>query len=93
MAWKAYGCTGDVGEPLYDPLFCPLYMLLGAWPKRGDCENGCDGPCKASADDGRECSIVIVLGDWRGGDSTSAIRSAVVIDLRQARRQVSAYGR
>jgi hypothetical protein len=47
-------------------------MLLGAWPRRGDC---CWGPWKASEEEGRECSIVIVLEDCMGSGSTSAMDS------------------
>ena len=65
--WKAYGCTGE-GAFLYAVLFDPLYMLLGACPRRGDC---CGGPWKASEEEGRECSIVMVLEDCMG--STSAM--------------------
>ena len=36
VAWNAYGCTGAAWL-LYAVLFDPLYMLLGAWPRRGDC--------------------------------------------------------
>lgn len=50
-------------------------MLLGAWPRRGDC---CVGPWKASAEEGRECSIVTVLELCMGSDSTSAMGSVGV---------------
>jgi hypothetical protein len=36
VAWNAYGCTGAAWF-LYAVLLDPLYMLLGAWPRRGDC--------------------------------------------------------
>lgn len=65
--------------PLYE-LFCPLYMLLGACPRRGDCGYCCGGLWNASAEDGRECSIEMVLEDCIGGGNTSAIGSAVVAD-------------
>ena len=72
--WNAYGCTGE-GALLYAAvLFDPLYMLLGAWPRRGDC---CGGPWKASEEEGRECSIVMVLEDVMGSGSTSAMGLSV----------------
>lgn len=72
--WNAYGCTGEAA-PLYE-LPEPLYMLLlDDWPSLGDC---CWEFWNASAEDGREWSIVIVLEDCIKGGSTSAIGSAVV---------------
>lgn len=53
-------------------------MLLGVCPSRGDCGYCCDWDWKVSAEDGRECSIVIVLEDCMGGGRTSAIGSGVV---------------
>jgi len=67
--WNAYGCTG-AAELLNVVLFEPLYMLLGAWPRRGDC---CGGFWNVSEEEGRECSIVIVLEDCMGSGSTSAM--------------------
>ncbi len=62
---------------LYAALFVPLYMLLGAWPRRGDC---CGGPWKASEEEGRDCSIVTVLEDVMGRVSTSAMESVECAD-------------
>ena len=76
--WNAYGCTVAAAR-LYE-LFDPLYMLLlEDWPSLGDC---CCEFWNASADDGREWSMVIELDDCIKGGSTSAIGSAVVKDAR-----------
>lgn len=45
---------------------------------RGEVGYCCEEPWNASEDEGRECNMVMVLEDWIGGDSTSAIGSAVV---------------
>ena len=86
VAWNAYGCTGAAWL-LYAVLFDPLYMLLGACPRRGDC---CCGPWKASAEEGRECSIVIVLEDVMGSGSTSAMDP--VVEEWRSERECSGNG-
>lgn len=58
-------------------LFCPLYMLRVCCPCRGEVEYCWDEPLNASEDEGRECSIVMVLVGEDSGESTSAIGSAV----------------
>lgn len=50
--------------------------MRGAW------EYCCEEPLNASEDEGRECSMVMVLVGVIGGDSTSAIGSAVLKGVR-----------
>ena len=67
--------------PLY-PVFCALYMLLEDCAMRGACGYCWDEALNASEDEGRECNMEMVLVGVIGGDSTSAIGSAVVEGVR-----------
>lgn len=85
---KAYGCTGAPDAPRYG-VFWPLYMLpCVLWEEFASRGNCWELPWKASEEDGREWSIVIVLEGVIGSGSTSAIGSPVVQDgSRRAEEQ------